>query len=440
MTGYRELARNRDFTILWTGQTISDLGSNVSMFVFPLITYALSGSALWAAVVEAAFLLGMCGALLPAGVLADRVHRRLLMRTASGAGVVLYTSLAVAGAIGTLSVAHLAVVALLTGVAGGIAAPAEISSVRSVVRPDELSTALSQSQARQHIASLVGGPLGGILYGVTRWFPFAFDAISFAVSWVLLGRLETDLSAPRREGPRREGAGRRPHHDVAEGIRFILGWPYFRAIACWGALANLLVNAMFFVAILRMVQDGVSPAVIGLVSTAAGVGGILGAMAAPWIIERMPTGMLVVTVAWSFVPLVVPMVLWHHPAVVAAAIFTGLLLNPAGNAGGGTYRISHTPVHLQGRASSASQFLSMSVIWLAPLLGGALLGWLGGPTAIAVIGGLVALVALIPTLTRSVRSVPRPAVWQAELAAEAARGSTRVTREPAPALVSGGGG
>jgi MFS family permease len=168
MTGYRTLAKNRDFTILWTGQTVSDLGSHVSMFAFPLVTYAHSGSALWAAVAEAAFLLGLCGALLPAGVLADRVHRRLLMRTASGAGVLLYSSLAAAGAFGALTVPHLVAVALLTGAAGGLAAPAEISSIRSVVRPDELSTALSQSQARQHIASLAGGPLGGVLYGVTR--------------------------------------------------------------------------------------------------------------------------------------------------------------------------------------------------------------------------------------------------------------------------------
>ena len=107
--------------------------------------------------------------------------------------------------------------------------------------------------------------------------------------------------------------------------------------------------------------------------------------------------------------------------MVAAAIFVGLLLNPAGNAGSGTYRIAHTPAHLQGRAQSASQFLSMSVIWVAPLLGGALLASLGGSAAIAVIGGLVALSALIPTLSRSVRSVPRPAVWQAELAEEAER-------------------
>jgi MFS family permease len=416
MNGYRALAKNRDFTILWTGQTVSDLGSNVSMFVFPLVAFALSGSALWAAVVEAAFLLGVCGALLPAGVLADRVDRRLLMRTASGAGVVLYASLAVAAAWDMLTIPHLAVVALLTGIAGGVAAPAELSAIRSVVSPDELSTALSQSQARQHIAALVGGPLGGVLLAITRWLPFAFDAVSFLVYWFVLGRLRTDLAAPRREGP-----PRKPHHDVVEGIRFILGWPYFRATAAYGALANLLVNAMFFVAILRMVQDGVSPAVIGIVSTAAGLGGILGALAAPWIIERTPTGLLVVTAAWIFVPLAVPMVLWSQPAVVAAAIFVGLLLNPAGNAGSGTYRIAHTPAHLQGRAQSASQFLSMSVIWVAPLLGGALLASIGGSAAIAVIGALVAVSALIPTLTRSVRSVPRPAVWQAELAEEAER-------------------
>jgi hypothetical protein len=134
----------------------------------------------------------------------------------------------------------------------------------------------------------------------------------------------------------------------------------------------------------------------------------------------MATGMLVVVVAWSFVPIVVPMVFWNNPAVVAGALGFGLLLNPAANAGGSTYRIAHTPCHLQGRAQSASQFFSMSVIWVSPLMGGVLLEHLGGGPAIAVIGGLVALVALIPTLSRSVRSVPRPAVWQAGLAASSA--------------------
>jgi MFS family permease len=410
-TGYRELAKNRDFTILWTGQTISDLGSQVSMFAFPLVTYALTSSAVWAAVVDAAFLLGLCGALLPAGVLADRVDRKLLMRTASGSGALLYGSLAGAGLLGSLTIPHLVVVALLTGVATGVSGPAEMSAVRSVVPREQLSTALSQSQARQHVGLLLGGPLGGILYGVTRWLPFAFDAVSFAAYWLLAGRLRTDLSAP--DDKRR----RSPRQDVAEGLRFVLSWPYFRALIVWSASANLLVNAMFFVALLRLVQDGFDPKAIGLVSTAAGVAGIVGALAAPWIIERMSTGALVVTVAWSFVPIVVPMVLWNHPAVVAAALAFGLLLNPAGNAGGQTYRIAHTPGELQGRAAAATSFLSSSVMWLAPLMGGVLLESVGGPAAIGVIGALVALVALVPTLSRSIRSVPRPVVWQAELAA-----------------------
>ncbi len=410
MTGYRELSKNRDFTILWTGQTISDLGSQVSLFAFPLVTYALTGSALWAAVVEAAFLIGLCGALLPAGVLADRVDRKLLMRAASGGGALLYASLAVAGLLGTLTIPHLVAVGLLTGVATGLSGPAEMSAVRSVVPRELLPTAFSQSQARQHVGALLGGPLGGVLYGVTRWLPFAFDAVTFAAYWLLAGRLRTDLSAPADQ-PRRS-----PRQDIAEGFRFVLSWPYFRALIVWSASINLLVNAMFFVALLRLVQEGFDPKAIGLVSTAAGVSGILGALAAPWIIDRMATGALVVTVAWSFVPIVVPMVLWNNPAVVAAALAFGLFLNPAGNAGGQTYRIAHTPAELQGRAASASSFMSTSVMWLAPLLGGVLLETVGGPAAVAVIGGLVALVALVPTLSTSIRSVPRPAVWQAELA------------------------
>jgi MFS family permease len=410
MTGYRELSKNRDFTILWTGQTISDLGSQVSLFAFPLVTYALTGSALWAAVVEAAFLIGLCGALLPAGVLADRVDRKLLMRAASGGGALLYASLAVAGLLGTLTIPHLVAVGLLTGVATGLSGPAEMSAVRSVVPRELLPTAFSQSQARQHVGALLGGPLGGVLYGVTRWLPFAIDAVTFAAYWLLAGRLRTDLSAPADQ-PRRS-----PRQDIAEGFRFVLSWPYFRALIVWSASINLLVNAMFFVALLRLVQEGFDPKAIGLVSTAAGVSGILGALAAPWIIDRMATGALVVTVAWSFVPIVVPMVLWNNPAVVAAALAFGLFLNPAGNAGGQTYRIAHTPSGLQGRAASASSFMSTSVMWLAPLLGGVLLETVGGPAAVAVIGGLVALVALVPTLSTSIRSVPRPAVWQAELA------------------------
>lgn len=413
MTGYRTLARNHDFTVLWVGQTVSELGSRVSMFVFPLLAYSLTGSALVASAAEAVFLLGLAGALLPAGVWADRTDRRRVMRIASGSGVLLYASLAVAGVAGALTVPHLLVVALLTGVAAGVFGPAEMSAVRAVVPKEDLPTALSQNQARQHVAGLVGGPLGGLLYGVARWLPFAADAVSFAVSWLMLGRIRTDLSAPPRTGP-----ARRPREDLVEGMRFIWSRPFFRVLLTWAALVNLAVNALFFVAILRLIQAGFDPVQIGLVETVAGVAGILGAIAAPWIIDRCATGWLTILCGWAFVPLLVPMALWNQPAVVAAAVGVGLLLNPAGNAGIGAYRVAVTPDALQGRVQSTMQFVSMSTMPLAPLLAGLLLSGLGGGRAVAALGVLTALVALIPTLSRSVREVPRPRDWQAAPAEE----------------------
>jgi MFS family permease len=407
MSSYRALARNHDFTVLWIGQTISELGSRISMFVFPLVAYAMTGSALLAAASEALHLLGLAATLLPAGVLADRLDRRRIMRTASGAGMLLYGSLVVAGVAGALTVPHLLAVALLTGAGAGLFAPAEMSAVRAVVPAPDLPTALSQNQARLHVAGLLGAPVGGVLFGITRWLPFAADAVSFAMSWVLLGRLRTDLSAPSYDGPRR-----RSTRELAEGVRFIAARPFFRVMTVWGALTNLAVNALFFVAVLRLIQGGHDAVHIGLVETAAGLAGIVGAVLAPWLIDRVPTGRLTVAIAWSFLPLVVPMALWNQPLVVAAALGFGMLLNPAGNAGIGSYRMAVTPPELIGRVQSTTQFVSMSAMPLAPLLAGALLSGVGGGPAIAVLGALTAVVALIPTLSRSVREVPRPAQWE----------------------------
>ncbi len=414
MPGYRQLAQNRDFTALWIGQTVSQLGSAVSMFVFPLLAYALTGSTLAAAAAEALHLLGLVGTLLPAGVLADRVDRRRLMRAASATGGLLHASLAVAAATGTLGLLHLLVVAALTGAASGVFLPAETAAVRAVVAPEDLPTALSQNQARQHLASLLGAPLGGGLFAVTSWLPFAADAASYLASFVLLGRIRADLTPPTTTGPRR-----RPRADIAHGLRWTWSRPFFRVLLIWSPLTNLVVNALFFAAILRLIEAGFAPVQIGLVETAAGLSGILGALAAPWLIARVATGRLTIAVAWMFVPLLVPLAVWNHPAVVAAALGLGLFLNPAGNAGIGSYRISVTPDELQGRVQSTLQFVSMSAMPLSPVLAGALLHGLGGTWAIAVLGLLTALVALIPTLSPPVRAVPRPDRWSEAPAAPA---------------------
>src|SRR6478609_2723362 len=410
MTSYRELARNRDFTILWTGETISELGSTMSLFVFPLIGYHLTGSTLVSALLEAAALFGLAAMLLPAGILADRYDRRTLMLLASATGAVLYGSLAVAGWLGALTVPHLAVVALLTGVAQGVFQPSQIGAIRAVVSDEELPTAYSQNQARQHIASLLGAPLGGLLYAVRAWAPFLVDAVTYGVSCFTLSRLRTDL----RPKPR-EGAPVSPREQVKEGFRFIWHQPFFRTLLVWSGLCNLLVNACFFVVTMRLIRDGYPPAQIGLVSTAAGIGGILGALAAPSLINRTRTGVLTVAVAWMCVLPLLPLVWWSTPLAACTSVFFLLLLNPAGNAGIGSYRAAMTPDDLQGRVGSAMTFVSMGVMPFAPLVGGWMLANLGGSLAIALLVFATALGALVPTLSRTIRSVPRPDQWRAEL-------------------------
>lgn len=417
MNRFRHLARNHDFTILWVGSVVSQLGSRASMFVFPLLTYALTGSTFLAGLAEALHVLGLALVLLPAGVLADRVDRRLVLRASSGLGVLLYASLAAAGIAGSLTLTHLLVVAFLTGAAAGAFSPAEISAVRAVVPREDLPAALSQNQAREHVASLLGAPLGGALYSVTRWLPFAADAVSYAVSFVLLGRLRTDLTPPERTTPRQD-----LKQELGEGIRFVAGHPFFRVLVVWASLTNLVVNALFMVAILRLIQAGFPPLQIGLVETATGVFGILGALAAPTLIDRFPTGWLTIAVAWSFVPVLVPMMLWNNPLAVAAACGLGIFLNPAGNAGISSYRIAVTPRELLGRTQSVMHLVSMGMMPLAPLLAGALLAGIGGVPTLVVLAVATSVVALLPTLSRSIRTVPRPAEWQ---------------REAEPALVTG---
>ncbi len=75
------LLRNRDYMLLWSGQTLSQLGSETSTVAYPLLVLALTGSAAKAGVVGLAKWLPLALFALPAGALADRMDRKRLMIT-----------------------------------------------------------------------------------------------------------------------------------------------------------------------------------------------------------------------------------------------------------------------------------------------------------------------------------------------------------------------
>lgn len=110
-------------------------------------------------------------------------------------------------------------------------------------------------------------------------------------------------------------------------------------------------------------------------------------------------------------PLAIPLMFFNTPIAAALSLSVGIFLNPAGNSGIGAYRLHITPPELVGRVQAVNQCASYSLMPLYPLLAGLALHTLGGPTTIALFIGLTAAVALIPTLSHPVRSVPRPASW-----------------------------
>lgn len=413
-TSSRSLWRNHDFMILWTSETVSSLGTSMSFFVFPLIGYTLSGSTVEAALAGSAFTLGNVVSRLPAGALVDRWNRRAVLLGSQVAGALLYASLAAALLVGRLTLVHLVTVALVTGVIGTFFQPAETAAVRTVVPRDQLPTAFSQNQARRHVAALVGPPIGGALYAVARWAPFLLDACTFALSALAITRVRTALPAPERE----PGLAPSMRGEIGEGLRFLWSRGFFRALLGWASLANFASDALFLVVVLKLLQAGVPAAAIGVIETIAAVAGIAGAVAAPWLIRRVPSGLLTIGTGVLLGVAVAPMAFTNNPVLIGVLFAVALFGNPAGNAAISSYMTAVTPDRLQGRAGAALNFGATLFTPLGPLLGGALIAVLGGRDAMLVTAGLTAVSVVPLLLSREVRQLSTPDRWPDEVRLE----------------------
>lgn len=408
-TPHRSLWRSHDFMLLWTGETVSSLGTSMSTFVFPLVGYALTHSTTQAALAGSASALGGLVMRLPAGVLVDRWSRKRVLVASNLAGGVLYLSLAVAGLLHALTMTHLVLVALCTGVVGAFFTPAETAAVREVVSGDQLPAALSQNQARRHLATIVGPPLGGALLALRAWMPFALDAVTYLLSAAGLSRLRAPLTAP--EGGAEDTGLRGVLHGVGEGLRFIRGEGVLRAILVWALIVNFAVNMLFLVVNLKLLRAGVHPATIGLIDTMGAASALLGSLVAPALVRRLPTGALTILAGVVLALAVLPIAFTDDPVLVGGLFALAMFLNPASNASIGAYRVASTPDHLQGRAAAAMQFAVTLFTPLTGVVGGAALATFGGRSAILAATALIMLSVVPLVASAEVRRLPTPDRW-----------------------------
>ncbi|MBB6570986.1 MFS transporter [Kribbella sandramycini] len=317
MSGRTALLRdNRDFSRFWWGQALTALGARVSDVCIPLLVLDLTGSALWAGALLTVRLIVLNVARLPAGALADRWDRRTVMIVVDLLRAVLWAVLAVAILTGVESVWPLAIVGVVDGLVSSIYNPSLAAALRHLVRPDDITKAVSLNESRSYAASLIGPAVGGGLYAVAHWIPFAVNAVTFLFCTYLVIRITSGLGG-------RHVTQERLTSDMWSGLRYVFTQPFLRTLTLWSAVLNFATAAAFFGMVPMLVGLKTPAAVIGAMSAVTAAGALLGSLIAPRLVatgafRAVILGGVVVAGAVTAVAVVPSM-----PVVVAALALLG---------------------------------------------------------------------------------------------------------------------
>jgi predicted MFS family arabinose efflux permease len=394
------LRRNRDFLVLWSAQLISTLGSQVSLVAFPLLVLALTGSPAKAGLVGFANTIPVLLFYLPAGVLVDRGDRRAIMVATSAIGAVALGSIPAALALGHLAFEQVVVVAFVQGTVTAIFNLTEQGALPMVVHPSQVPEALARNEARREGATLAGPPLGGVLFSLGRALPFAVDALSYLACAVGLLALRTPLQEQR------ETQRQRPLTEIAEGVRWLWDMAFVRASALAVAGANFIWGGVTIVLVVRAQEHGASSTAIGVMLAMLGVGGLLGALAAPAIGRRLATPVIVLGAFWVEAAVVAALATTHDPYLLGSIAALAAFPAPTWNAAVVGARLTLTPDRLRGRVNSAARLLSASLMPLGALAGGLLVGASGTTTTLLLFSAWQAAVALAAMASRALRDPP----------------------------------
>jgi MFS family permease len=395
----RNLWRNREFNLLWISQSLSDLGTAIATLAVPLLVLALHYTPVQAGLVSTIGLVTMVLCRLPAGVLVDRIDRRRIMLICDGVRLIAYLGL---GLLVLRQAATLALVVAVTVIGAACNAffgTAEHSALRNIVWPDQLPAAVARNEARAYGTSLAGPPIGGLLFGLGRSLPFFGNAATFLMSLIGVAFVRRPLQEPRAHPPDGHATA------LLEGLRFVFGDPFLRAILLIAAPLNFAIHGIIFTIIVTLQMHRTPPAVIGMVETVVAVGGLLGALIAPALHRRVRLPVLIRGICWTAAALMAVSSLLTASVLAAVPIAAAVFLGPASNAALFGHQAAITPDRLQGRVVSVVIVVATSVASTAPLVAGSMITAWSSPVAVLVFAACVAGSAVAASVSRGIRSM-----------------------------------
>lgn len=390
MNGTRRggLLRQRDFRLLWFGETVSGTGSAMATFLLPLLAVAvLHASTFAVAALTAAAYLPWLIIGLPAGAWADRLPARALMIWCDIVAALLYAGVPVAAWLGVISTGQLLLVALLAGAANCVFTTAYQVYLPSLVAAADLVEGNAKLQGSASMATVAGRGAAGqaaIAFGAAP--AVLVNSASFAVSAVCLLRIRTKPAVRQSRA-----AGSTMRAEIGQGVRFVVRDRYLLPLTVYAASSNLAYSGYVALSVVFLVKTaGLSAVTASVLLSIASAGGLVGALVARRLAGRFGamTVMVLVSLATAPFGLLIPLTRggpWIACFVVGATVVSAG--NLIGNIIVAAFRQSYCPAEMLGRVVAGMRFLAFSMIPVGALLAGGLGTALGVRTAIWVLLG-----------------------------------------------------
>jgi MFS family permease len=412
------LWRQGDFMKLWTGQTISQFGDEITLLGIPLLaTLVLGAGALEMGILGVVRFLPWILFTLPAGVWVDRMRRRPILIGADIARAVLLASIPLAFVGGFLTLIQVYIVAFLAGTLEVFFDVAYQSYLPSIVERDELVEGNSKLELSR-AGSQVAGPTvaGFLIQAIGAPFAIAFDALSYLGAAFFVGIIRREEAGPEPHDP---AAGERPSmwQEARAGVGYVVSNRYLRSIAACTGTANLFGNISGAVLILYLVNEdalNLTPGTIGIILALGNVGVILGALLAGRVAKAIGIGWTIILSAAlaGFASFAVPLAPQDDPFwfLVVGGLFLGfgVVVYNVNQVG---LRQAITPDRMLGRMNATMRLIVWGTIPIGALIGG-ILGTVFGLVPVLWVSAIGASLSFLPVLfspVRNLREIPAQA-------------------------------
>jgi len=392
------LRTSRDFRLLWTGELVSETGSQIALVAIYVQVFALTGSVAAVGLVGLVQLVPLAVAALLGGPVIDAHDRRRLLLIgqcgqAAGSALLLLGALA-----GHPPLALVYAGAAIVAGFGGFSLSVRSSMTPNLVPNAQLSSALSLNQVMWNTSLIVGPAVGGIVIDQVGFsWAYGIDVATFAATIVacLLMRPQVPSGRPVDEEREAEaGALSRGWQDITEGFRFLRGRRVLQSTFYVDLIAMIFGMPRALFPVLAMTQFGAGPEIVGVLFSAVSVGALLGALSAGWVsrIRRQGLAVLWAVVVWGLgivgfglsgdsLPLAVSCLAVAGAADVVSAVFRSTILQ------------TNVPDNLRGRMSA----VHILVVVGGPRVGdieAGLVAALTTPTIAVLTGGLACIIGV----------------------------------------------